>query len=86
MEWSSEDRNYCFHVARKKVSNRTLYARRKTTAMILFFFCRDHSVAEYEQSFTSLVEEKMIGKNYELSSTCSKEEVYPQFSRMKPPG
>lgn len=40
MDFSSEERNFKFQRTVKVVSNRTLYARRKTVAMSFFIFAR----------------------------------------------
>lgn len=76
MHWSSAQRNHTLYVDGKRVSNKALYAKRKTVAMAFFHFLdadKSRTVASYEAKFTSLTSGSVVHKNYVASSAYAKE-------------
>ena len=57
----------------KFVSNKALYAKRKTMSMAFFHYCKSNTVVEYEKAFTSVSVPRMVKKNYAISCRYSKD-------------
>ena len=73
MLWTPDERNSSYEMENKIISNRLLYAKRKTVAMVFFHFCSQKSVVDYEKTFTSIHKTNFIARNYSRSSKYAKD-------------